>query len=337
MSQKITIKDVAEACNVSTATVSLVINNVNGRVSEEVYKRVLKKCEELNYVPNSTACDLKKRTSKTVALIVPDIENGYFSRLVKVFEELLSEKKYSLIVFNTLNSLEKEINAIDFCHHKNVDFLILITSRGDKGALGAEHFKKLNALHCPHLIFDRRLDKDNSPYVLSDDYYGGFIATEHLIKMGHKNIACITGPDNVSSSAERLLGYIKAHEKYNLPVKEENIFKGDYYYDSGIKNAALINKNKDITAVFAFNDLMAYGVYNFYNEHNLIIGKDISLVGYDDISFSSLIFPTLTTVKPDYKLMCERVVEQILDKERKENVLIKPSLIIRNSVRRIKL
>ena len=156
-----------------------------------------------------------------------------------------------------------------------------------------------------------------------------------LIEHNHKKIAVITGPSEVSSSLDRLSGYKKALKEFNIPFDKSLVFEGDYHDFSGEKCAKeIIDNHSDIDAIFAFNDIMAYGVYRVLNERNIAIGKDISLIGYDDNYFSSLINPRLTTIRQDVDALCKSVVEELFKEDLSPNtILVTPSLIERESVK----
>ena len=171
--------------------------------------------------------------------------------------------------------------------------------------------------------------------VVTDDVMGGYLATKYLLERNHKRIAVITGPIETSSSFDRLEGYRKALKERNVPFDESLVFEGNYQFENGEKIAKKIFKErKEVDAIFAFNDLMAYGVYRASGECGIHIGKDISLIGYDDNLFSSLISPGLTTVRQDIDSLCKAVVEELFNEDDSPSMIsIEPTLVERASVK----
>lgn len=330
-----TIKDIAKLSNTSITTVSFVLNGRHDKVSKETIENVQKIIKEIGYVPSINASSLKSGLTKSIGLIIPDIENEYYSRISKRLSNELDKLGYSLLILNSNDNFKKELIAIDSLVKRNIDYLIIAPSIEALKEENQNKFKEiLENLPFEYLIIDRKVNFNNHISILNDDYYGAKLATEYLLSKGYKNIACITGPNDVSSSKERLRGYKDALKEEGVSFNKNYIFEGDYYFYSGKISALKIFENKNIDAIFAFNDLMAYGVYESALKNNIKIGQDIALMGYDDNSFSSLIYPCLTSTRPNINKMCEKIIEVIFDKKPilDSEIKIKTKFIVRESV-----
>lgn len=332
---KVTIKEIAKESGVSVTAVSFVLNGKASSVSKETAEKVLSVCQKYNYKPNYFASALKTKTTHTVGVLIPDIENGYYSRIIKSLESNLTPKGYSLIISSSGYDSENFMKNIADIANKQIDFFVIVPPSNIKGDAITE--EKLNSLvTSPIIILDRKIEGVNAPLVINDDKKGGYIATDYLIKKGHKCIACITGPKNVSSSNDRLSGYKQALKDNGISFDNNLIFEGNYQFDGALESAKKVLSNDKVTAVFAFNDLMAYAVYKVANEMNKVIGKDVSIIGFDDNQFSSLITPSLTTIKQNIDLICNSVVEMMLSKEiTNGKIVVEPGLVERSSVNAI--
>lgn len=334
MNNQITIKDVAQEANVSITAVSFVLNGKANNVSKETAERILSVCKKYNFKPNYIASSLKSKTNRTVGCIVPDLENNYYSRLIVRLEEYLREEGYTVLITNTGYDIDKCFSSIDEMLNRKVGFMVIIPPSSFYYK-NSDFAKTTLNLEIPYVILDRKMGEDKNKAVVTDDVRGGYLATKYLIDKGHKRIAAITGPNETSSSLSRLEGYKKALEIAGISYDSSLVFEGDYRFESGEKIANKILDDKlDIDAIFAFNDLMAYGVYRALNEHGIKIGKDLSVVGYDDNRFSSLISPGLTTIRQDIDSLCKAVIEELFNDDRSPKLVsVEPTLVERESVK----
>lgn len=337
---KVTIKDIARKANVSSTTVSFVLNNKASHISPETIKKVKKVANDLRYVPNPIAISLVTKKTKTIGMIIPDIQNLFFAEIAKLIEAKLIEKGYHLIICNTDDRHDRDLKALEQLINRNVDGIIVTPSTESLKPDNVDRI--LNVMfdsNIPLLFADRDFPQSTHSRVVSNNEYGAYIATQHLIEHGHKKIACITGPQNVSSAKGRLLGYKKALEDANISIDENLIIEGDYQFDGGYKAALSILKHQP-TALFASNDLMAYGAYKACKEVGFSIPNDLSVVGYDDLYFSTMLDIPLTTVKQDREQMAKIISEVILaqaenDDYDSQHTMIKPTLTERASVKRL--
>jgi len=288
----ITLKMVAESAGVSVNTASRAINSKSD-INEETKKRVLQVAQELGYVRNATAVALRTRKTGTIGVVIADNRNPFYAELLNGIEVAAREKNYHIILANTQRDYKKEEEAINLLLTKRVDGL-LITPVQDKD----EDIKNLLDANIPFVVVGRDFENIEIDAVFNDEVKGGFLATEYLIKKGHKRIALVDGFIYKSPAKGRLEGYKKALNKYRISLDESLISVGDINIEDGYERTKqMLEKNLDFTAIFTYNDMMAFGSMQAIKEKGLRIPEDIGLVGYDDIQFSSLISPSLTTIR----------------------------------------
>lgn len=330
------LKDIAARVNLSPTTVSMVLNDKDIRVSEETKKMIKKIARELDYRPNRTAVSLVTRRSMNIGLLVPDIENAFFAELAKHVGNYLKTKGYNLLLCNTNNNVKDDLRFIRMFRQNVVDGVIGVFSDTDEGEL-SEEISKLITGGISVVMMDKIVSGLKTPCVGTDNFYGGYIAAKYLADRGHKKIAVVGGPLDSVSGIRRLAGAKKALEEAGLCLQDDYLYAGDYQYASGYVAGKDIVKKRLVTAVFACNDMMAYGVYKAVKEAGLTVGKDISVVGFDDLLFSSMLDVPLTSVQQNVKEIAERASDILLcGIEGKEPTaaegLSLPVLIERNSV-----
>jgi LacI family transcriptional regulator len=288
----ITLKMVAERAGVSVNTASRAINN-KPDINEETKKRILQIAQELGYVRNDTAVALRTKRTGTLGVVIADNRNPFYAEVLNGIEEAAREKNYHIILTNTQRDYKKEEEAINLLLAKRVDGL-LITPVQDRD----DDIKNLIDANIPFVIVGRDFENIEVDAVYNDEVKGGFLATEYLIKKGHKRIALINGFLHKSPAKGRLEGYKKALKKYGIPFDDALVTVGDIDVKDGYERTKqLLEKGLNFTAIFAYNDMMAFGAMQAIKEKGLRIPEDIGLVGYDDIPFASLISPPLTTIR----------------------------------------
>lgn len=288
----ITLKMVAEKAGVSVNTASRAINN-KPDINLETKKRILQIAKELGYIRNAAAVALRTKKTGTIGVVIADNRNPFYAEVLNGMEEAAREKNYHIILANTQRDYKKEEEAINLLLAKRVDGL-LITPVQDKD----DDIKNLIDANIPFVIVGRDFKNIEVDAIYNDEVKGGFLATEYLIKKGHKRIALIDGFLYKSPARGRLEGYKKALKKYKIPFNDTLVSVGDIDVKDGYERTRqLFEKGLDFTAIFAYNDIMAFGAMQTIKEKGLRIPEDIGLVGYDDIPFSSLISPALTTIR----------------------------------------
>ncbi|WP_312642094.1 LacI family DNA-binding transcriptional regulator [Hydrogenoanaerobacterium sp.] len=330
-----TIKDIAAKTNLSVTTVSLVLNNKPSKISQKTKELVLKTAKELHYRPNQLAVGLIKKRTKTIGLIVSDIRNNFFSSLAKGIEDECRRNGWTLILCNTSDNHQRDIEYIHVLASKSVDGILYCMSVDSTRENFQKSYDLLGALNIPFVMIDRSYPMPNRAIVRLDHIRGGYMATQHLLELGHKRIACVTGPNYLEDSRDRLDGYKKALMEAGIVFDESLIFEGGYDMGSGI-NAVHSLIGKDFSAIFAFNDMMAYGVYKGLKAHGLCVPADISVIGYDDIFLSEILEVPLTTIKQPIELMgCAATKKLISIIEHEplggDTTIFEPELIVRKS------
>jgi len=226
-------------------------------------------------------------------VVIADNRNPFYAEVLNGMEEAAREKNYHIILANTQRDYKKEEEAINLLLAKRVDGLLItpVQERDDD-------IKKLIETNIPFVVVGRDFENIEVDAVYNDEVKGGFLAAEYLIKKGHKRIVLINGFLYKSPAKGRLEGYKKALKKYRIPLDESLMSVGDINIEDGYKRTKqMLEKNLDFTAIFAYNDMMAFGAMRAIKEKGLRISEDIGLVGYDDIPFSPLISPPLTTIR----------------------------------------
>ncbi|ORX22710.1 LacI family transcriptional regulator [Thermoanaerobacterium sp. PSU-2] len=300
-----TIKDVAEKAGVTVTTVSRVLNN-RGYISEKTRKKVYEAMKELNYQPNELARSLYRRKSYLIGLLIPSVSHPFFAELTNYIEYYAYQNDYKILLCNSLQDVEKEKGYIDMLKRHQVDGIII-----GSHTLKTEQYLNVNL---PIVAIDRYFS-EKIPYVASDNYNGGVLATKLLIKKGCKKIAHISGPLILNTPANNrykaFMDVVKENNIENVVVETKlNVFDTDEYKKLIIK---LFTDHPDIDGVFASSDLIAATIINAAREIGKEVPKDLKIVGYDDISIAKTIVPPLTTIRQPIEEMAKRTIEIILD------------------------
>ena len=331
-----TIKDIVKYTGFSTTTISLILNGKGDRFPEKTKEIIYKAVEELNYRPNQVAVGLVKKQTKTIGLVISDIRNVFFSNLAKGVEDKCREYGWNLMLCNTSDMHSRDIEYIKVLADKGVGGILFAMSADSDYDKAVESLDLMEKLKIPYVMVDRTVTGRNCCIVKTDHFKGGYLAAQHLIKLGHKRIACVTGPNYLNDTVSRLSGYKQALKENNIEFDPELVIEGHYDIEGGIKAVQKL-ENKDFSAIFAFNDLSAYGVYKQLKFKDFVVPDDISLVGYDNIFFSDLLDVPLTSINQPVYDIASKAVELIVDKnitdDKAREFIFKPELVIRNSTR----
>jgi LacI family transcriptional regulator len=295
----VTSGDVARLAGVSRATVSYVINNGPRPVSEAARTRVLESIRQLGYQPNEVARNLRLQRTSTLGLIVPDTHNPYFSEVGRGVERVAFESGYSVILCHSRYQLDLEMQYVDLLHAQRVAGVILIPSTSNYAP-----YQKLKKYGIKTVVIDRLVPDGIMPGLMADNFQGGFLATNHLLELGHRRIGYIRRPVDLSHSLGRFEGYQAALSEYGIPQIDNLVVTGGFVLSDGHRAAKeLLALPERPTAIFAYNDIMAIGALRGLYELGLKVPKDFSLVGFDDIAQASFTCPSLTTIYiPKYEM-----------------------------------
>ncbi|NLG83166.1 MAG: LacI family transcriptional regulator [Firmicutes bacterium] len=321
-----TIMEVARAAGVSKSTVSRVLNGVP--VSEEARRRVEAAIAALNFKPNAQARGLSLRRSHLIGVVVPEIARIFYGEVLEGIESALAETGFEMIVCSTRNRQGREWGLTKLLWSKRVDGLILVTPR----EFSPQALKSLKG-EFPVVLVDGTSDSFSSISV--DNFAGGFMATEHLLRLGHRRIGLILGPDTRESD-QRLRGYKKALADYDCRFVPELIRSGDYLFDSGFTAMEeLLALPERPTAVFAASDLMAIGALKAAEAHGIKVPEDLALVGFDDIEAARWTSPALTTIRQPLRQLGEiggrTIVKAITKKNDPTKITLGCTLVVRES------
>jgi LacI family transcriptional regulator len=323
-----TIKDIAKRANVSVSTVSNVINNKKN-VKPETRERVLDVINEYGFQPKSVARSLKTKKTLTIGIIMPDITNQFFTETTRGIEDTANKYGYNVILCNTDENVNKEIEYLNTLYNKDVDGIIFV------GTCETQHMDQ-NRKRTPIVVIDRKLG-ENMTSVVVDNVKGGFIATKHLLERKKSEIILLTGSLSTSTYFERMTGYLNALRSEKFEYNELLVNECEASFQGGYNTIqSILNKNVNIQSIFAVSDMIAIGAMRALIEKGKRIPEDVLIVGYDDIIISSMFIPSLTTVRQPKYEMGQRAVELLIDKiegksQRNERIILEPELIIRES------
>lgn len=327
----ITIKEVAELAKVSQATVSRAINN-HPTVKEANREKVYAAIEQLGYKPNAFAQALASSRSNSIGMLVGSLDGPFYGPLMHHTEDTIRQNNNHLIVTSGQESHSKEKDSIDFLRSKRVDGFILHSDKLSDDEL-IDVVKETPAT----IILNRYIPDIANNCIYIDNEYGGYLATKHLLEHGHKNIACITGQLSKGDSRNRLQGYRLALAEADIQYNPSYVIEGRFDHDGNHERARrLLDRAPEITAIFCQNDNIALAVYDVAVERDIVIGKDLSVVGFDNDYHSAHIRPRLTTVNFPVEEMGIEAAKGVLAIVQDQKVDIKqqlqPELIIRDSV-----
>jgi LacI family transcriptional regulator len=325
-----TIKDVAALAGISYTTVSHVVNKTRP-VSEEVRVKVEAAIKSLDYVPSAVARSLKAKTTATIGLLVPNSLNPYFAELARGIEDYCERNGYCVILCNSDDNPDKQRSYLRVLLEKRIDGLIVASAGGDAGLA-----EGLAGVRTPMVIVDRGLQGVNTDLVRIDHEYGAYLATRHLLELGHRDIATIGGPAGTSVAQMRLAGYRRALQEAGVEVSRERVLESDFTSTGGYAAAATLLEKNPPTAIFAGNDMIGFGVLRAAAERNIRVPAELSVIGFDDIQMSRYVYPALTTVGQSILQLGEMAAGVLLRRIAKPDTaidqrIVTPSIVLRES------
>ncbi len=312
----ITIKDIAHALNVSIATVSRALSN-QWDVSEQTRQKVLAKAQELHYKPNLVAKRLSTQRTNLIGLVVPELENSFFPRIIMGLQPILEENGYQLLITQSNESVITEEKNLRMLENNRVDGIILSVTRE-----GADKTLYNEIIHAgiPIVFFNRVCWDIEAPKVVINDYHMACLAVEHLIQQGFKRIAHLAGPSQLNITEQRKQGYIDTLIKYGMPIRQDYIISAGILQDKGYSAMQQLLQAQPLPdAVFCVNDPIAIGAMKAIKDAHLSIPKDIALVGYSESRSASLVEPNLTSVAQPLMEIGQTVAQLILEKVEKKS------------------
>ena len=331
------IRDIAKKTGVSSTTVSRVLNR-SGYVKEDTRKKILETIDETGYVPNAIARSLSVRGTSSIAIIVPDIANEFFSSLISGIGALAETESYNMVLYDTNESGEKEHNALAGVESQYMAGVI-ITPVSEQDGDTSRMLMELRAKNIPVVLADRDIFGAELDGVYTDNIKGSYEGVEALIREGHRRIAVIAGPSTSLPGRDRLTGYKQALRSYGISLREEYIVFGDFRIDRAYERTGeLLSLKEPPTAIFTSNNKTTLGALKYFTEHRIKIGRDISIVGFDQIEALKLIEYPLSTIERDAQLQGREAMRLLLKKLKyrdavgeKKQVFVPHSVVLRGS------
>lgn len=285
---KLTIKDIAAMAEVSTTTVSHILNDKGQRFSEETRQRVLKIVKEYDYSPDYFAKNMIQKQTKTIGMVVPDVTDLFFSKVIEGVETYLNTKGYMILLCNSNHSSEMERDYIKQLQYRAVAGIILASPNS--------HELEKNMTNSPYILIDRGLNTRTEGNLLVQEYEGVYEAVQYLIDSGHSHIGMLTNESGYYEMTERYDAYRQCLEDNHIGYRQDFVGDGPVTIEGGYRAAYQLLKQNKVTALCCGNDQMAVGAYRAAHELGLRIPEDISIIGFDDLEISSYLNPPLTTV-----------------------------------------
>ncbi|NBI07107.1 LacI family DNA-binding transcriptional regulator [Senegalia massiliensis] len=303
-----TIKKIAQLANVSTATVSKVINGKDKYISEATKLKILKIVEQEGYVPNGIAKSLKIKKTKTIGIIIPDVMNLFFSELARGVEDAAEKRGYTVILCNSDNKESKEEKYIQMLQEKKVDGIIITAPEN-------RTHQSIKIQDIPLVLVDRDIGTQTDQKIgriTVDNRDGAYKATKYLIENGCREIGMISSNYKNKPSADRIKGYEKALDESNINIEQNKIFLENYTIESGYNGAKKILKETEVDGIFCGNDLIAIGAIKALREKDIRIPEQVKIIGFDDIQISQYMDPPLTTIRQPIYQMGEESVKMLI-------------------------
>ncbi len=332
--QRPTMKDVARIAGVSIQTVSVVVND-KAPVSPETRERILAAIDDLGYRPQAVGRSLRTGSTRTIGLLVADITNPFFARMAEAVEDHAHRAGYDLILYNTHSDPERERRYLHIASERWVDGILFVTTTDTLHGL-----EELQAAGMPMVAIDRIPDGYEGAWVILDNERTGALVAEHLLDLGHRDLAHICGPLDLRLSVERLESFESAVRARGFEPIPHAVGDGSWSSESGYgAMRALLAAARTPTAVFASNDRLAIGAMRAAVEAGLRIPEDLSIVGVDDIELATYVTPPLTTVRQSLSDVATLATKILLDLVRgrepaQTQVVFHPELVIRQSTER---
>ncbi|MEN6479291.1 MAG: LacI family DNA-binding transcriptional regulator [Anaerolineales bacterium] len=329
----VSIKDIAQAAGVSHSTVSRALAD-SPLISEAARQRIQALAEQMGYVPNAQARGLVLGRTMTIGVVVTTIADPFVAEVVQGIESTAHANGYSVILTSSDNDPEREVQSVEMLRARRADAVIVASSR-----IGDLYQDDLEETGVPVVLINSHNDQGRARVVSIsvDNRHGGYLATQHLLGLGHRRIAYISGLPGHSDDSERRAGYAQALHDAGLPIDDTVVLSGDGRASGGEQALdALLALRPRPTAAFCYNDMTAIGLVSAAQRARLAVPRRLAVVGFDDIPFAALMHPSLSTIAQPKHEMGRRAVERALallssDAEQPDHLSLQGQLIVRES------
>ena len=333
---KIDLKYLAKELNLSISTVSRALRD-DWEISEQTKVRVCDLAKQLNYVPNPYAGSLRRQSSQTIAVVIPEIQNNFFTLAINGIESVAREKGYHVLIYLTHEDYEREVSIIKHFQNGRFDGVLMSVASGTQDH---SHIAEMHQSGMPIVFFDRVCHEIETAKITTDDFASSFRATEHLIKMsGCRSIACLSLTEHLSMEMKRRAGYLEALTKHDIPINPDWII--ECTNDDAVSEAkihALLSAKDRPCGIFTTVEKLAIQVYHVSKALNIRIPRHLKIISFSNLSTASLLNPPLTTItQPAFDIgkQAATTLFKHLDKKRftieNENIVLQSSLEIRHS------
>lgn len=324
------MKDVAKRAGVSVSTVSRVISG-KIPVDHSTQSAVLAAIAELKYRPDLVASGLRTKSAKSVGLIVPRISDPFFMALIDHADRSVVSHGCNLLLFSSRSDVDFEEKIVDDLLRRHVDGIIFAMVSDESRTL-----KLLSHVDVPVVMLDRVFNTTRFMNLVVDNRKAGELAAEHLLALGHRRIACLTGPGTIHLSLDRLRGFRETLKAAGVALRDDAVVHGDFNFEFGFASAETVLRMRPTpTAVWAQNDLMAAGLLKRMTQLGVKVPEGLSILGMDDLGVPEIVEPSLSTIAQPVREMAERAVRLIFEAKRnnavQRRITLKPRLVVRDS------
>ncbi len=338
MKPKITLKSIANEFGVSISTVSKALKNSN-EIGEETKSKIQAYAKFYNYKPNSLALNFRNQRVQVIGIVVPEIVHHFFSTVIKGVERYANEKGYNTLVCLSDESYEKEVSQIGLLSDGSVDGLLVSISRETFRKNNFTHLEALVEDDFPLVLFDRVTDAIDCDKITIDDIQGGYEATNHLLKIGRKNILLLTTQDSFTITELREKGYRKALEEKGVKFSKSSIYNIDDDKDLYTQIEKALQENPAVDAVLAVNEIYAANVLKAVTALKKDVPKDITVIGFTNGAISQFTSPSLTAIEQHGYVMGQKAAKMLIDRIESKVInpfkaeVIQPTLRVRESTK----
>ena len=337
MGKRPTIRDVAKLSGFSITTVSLVLNHKGTSIPQHTKDKVWQAANTLQYSPAKLAANFATAKSGVIGLILPDSGNCFFIHLCEIIEKAAQQAGYTVLYASSSQACPKDDEYFRLFTNYGVDGIIHACSEYQSELQRERIFALCKESGVPVVALNRLFENQPQYTVKVNDYKGGYLATKHLLDLGHTRIGCLTGSGSLSCSQSRLKGHLAALEMAGLTLNPSLVFEGNYQEQIGTEALEHFLRHK-VTAICAFNDVMAMGLYRAARKKGLVFPRDLSVVGFDDIPMADLLHPPLTTIgQPVQEIgacaveLMISLIEGNVSPNKQKSYVFEPRFILRES------